>query len=361
MAVLKVNVSNDCGGVPTTQAAVSTFRELLARNGLLRVAVKCRDNADRMRLAEHLKGIGGTYHPGQCCAKFPGGARVWISTAQAPGSGLEGLRLDVLVGLPYYAASMLDAHGLRLQVTEEQAAEFWGMAKPDGDLPAYITVDGQSFSGIGRLTNGGARFRCSQVRDASSAIKTLRTNQRATVTIGGVTTVVGMIANCIMIRDGNGVRFDMQVMQEAALMFGVGTQAAAVAFCSFVTGLKAWAVSPVGLRRARESELAAIVNGVPEWAHPVAWGAAVLAVAEYGQTGPCATPWSTKEAWQKYAIQPALRRHVESREAQWDGMVEIQHLAVSAYGRALAKPAKVAPERKRRGPVVAIQGDWEDD
>jgi hypothetical protein len=42
-------------------------------------------------------------------------------------------------------------------------------------------------------------------------------------------------------------------------------------------------------------------------------------------------------------------------------MVEIQHLAVSAYGRALAKPAKVAPERKRRGPVVAIQGDWEDD
>jgi hypothetical protein len=401
MAFFTTRIDGKCASDATGQAAVPTFRELRARGDKLTIAVKCRDNADRVRLAERLKGMGGTYHAGQCRVTFPGGTHVWLTTAQTPGYELTGLRFDVLVGMSADAARLLGPRGLKLLIHENQAAEFWGETKPanmwidwgaplsaqlvdlsggacyrHGNVPiifgpsgcpeclkrlastptsASFEVDGRRFAGDGKVTRDGFEVSFDVHGHGAAALYDMLRADRmtpATATIGdhrisGIVTDAGMSYAA-----ASGVtRFEVTVRREDAFWLE-GSEAGARAFCSFVAGLKAWAVSPVGLRRAREAELAAIVNNVPEWAHPVAWGAAVLSVVECHNRYGGLTDGGDFTAWMSHALR--------------DGMEDCDAGTPYAYGfhayqRALTRPAKVAPERKSRGPVVAIQGDWEDD
>ena len=96
-------------------------------------------------------------------------------------------------------------------------------------------------------------------------------------------------------------------------------------------------------RREREAALVALVNNVPAELDPVGWRAAVLAYCEARTDRRRRVDNGT---WED-AIAICLRRAIEGES---DKFPEV----VAAYHRALAPRAKVAPERKTRGPVIVV-------
>lgn len=105
-------------------------------------------------------------------------------------------------------------------------------------------------------------------------------------------------------------------------------------------------------RREREAPLVALVNSPPGWADPNAWRAAVLAVAERSPLRSSVHPYAAGE------IRLWLERGLAGHHL-WEG--SSGEIALNAYRRAMTPAAKVAPERKTRGPVLVCDAGWEDE
>lgn len=119
---------------------------------------------------------------------------------------------------------------------------------------------------------------------------------------------------------------------------------------------KIWNESPMERRRQQEAPLVALVNAVPEGLDPVGWRAAVLAVHEHhGQfadrlRGDLFAEW----------LAPVLREGLIAGEVDgYHGLGYLEGLA--AYQRAIAPRVKVAPERKVRGPMIAVDDGRDDE
>lgn len=125
---------------------------------------------------------------------------------------------------------------------------------------------------------------------------------------------------------------------------------------------------PESCRVMREAPLVALVNAVPDGLDPNAWRAAVLAFHDCNLMRPHPDADSVA-TFHRLDVTGLLRAVIEdARTMGWDRAVAaihpdsigyLQRDALAAYRRALTPPAKVAPERKTRGPVLVCDSGWE--
>ena len=109
---------------------------------------------------------------------------------------------------------------------------------------------------------------------------------------------------------------------------------------------KVWDEDPAQVRAKREAPLVALVNACPEGLNPVGWRAAVLALHE---------PRSGVEGVAFFHRDEIGERINIERQLRDDEVFTLAgEIAVPAYRRAIVPRAKVAPERKQRGPAIVV-------
>ena len=124
------------------------------------------------------------------------------------------------------------------------------------------------------------------------------------------------------------------------------------------------------VRARREAPLVALVNACPEGLDPNGWRAMILMLWECWKDPTGTTKKNSTEDFERWTreskgewtggVLPEAIRLIRTNAAIREPLRWITEEAALTYRRALSPAAKVAPERKVRGPVIVCDAGWED-